>query len=186
MTFDGVTTKLNQVMVSNFTTPTDGYLFLGNSTNRGLALTGNTYYLPQGDLYLTQTANDVYARYFRGIATSANYADVAEKYLTDQEYSVGTLVKVGGVHEATMVTDSDCYVLGVISDKPAYLMNFESEGQAIALLGRVPVKIKGAVKKGEPLWPATNGCASTISNGREPFAYALADGEDQLVECVIR
>ena len=142
--------------------------------------------MPNADLYLSSSSNDVYARYFRGTAIQAFYADVAEKYLTDKEYAVGTLVKVGGVCEVTMVTDSDCYVLGVISDKPAMLMNSHAEGQAVALLGRVPVKIIGTVRKGDPIWPATNGCGSTVSNGKEPFAFALADGENSLVECIVR
>jgi len=50
----------------------------------------------------------------------------------------------------------------------------------------VPVKIIGAVKKGDPIWPSNNGCGCGIDNGREPFAFALEDGEDRLVECVIR
>ena len=62
----------------------------------------------------------------------------------------------------------------------------KAEGQAVALLGRVPVKIVGKVSKGDPIWPATNGCGCTVSNGREPFAFALADGEDSLVECIVR
>jgi hypothetical protein len=161
-------------------------MYLGNTTNRYLSWNAANYSLPNGDLYLTTASNDVWARYFRGTATTAQYADVAEKYLTDEEYSIGTLVKVGGLCEATKITSSKDFVLGVISGKPAYLMNEGSEGQAIALLGRVPVKVTGVVKKGQPLWPSDTGCACTNDNGKEPFAFALEDGEDQLVECVIR
>jgi hypothetical protein len=152
---------------------------------------GTSYYINFNGSYFYANADfrvggDVYGNYFRGTALYALYADIAEKYLTDIDYTVGTLVKIGGSCEATMVVSNRDYVLGVISDKPAYVMNDGSEGQPIALLGRVPVKIIGAVKKGDPIWPSSNGCGCGIDNGREPFAFALEDGEDRLVECVIR
>ena len=41
--------------------------------------------------------------------------------------------------------------IGTISEKPAYLMNSDGEGQAIALKGRVPIKVIGKTIKGLPL-----------------------------------
>jgi hypothetical protein len=128
----------------------------------------------------------VYARKYYGTAQYAEYADVAEVYATDVEYPIGTVVMVGGEKEATIVTDNNCYVLGVISENPAVVMNSKAEGQAIALLGRVPVFVKGSVKKGEPIWPTATGCGCNIDNGKRPFAFALENGADGLVECVIR
>jgi hypothetical protein len=93
---------------------------------------------------------------------------------------------VGGEQEVTMVTGKDCYVLGIISSNPAYLMNSNSKGQAVGLTGRLPVKIKGAVKKGQPIWPTENGHACADDNGKPPLGFALADGENDLVECIIK
>jgi hypothetical protein len=129
----------------------------------------------------------VYATQFNGTATSAQYADLAEKYLADQNYSVGTVVTVGGIKEVTAITTSDCYVLGVVSEKPAFRMNEGLEhGIFIALTGRVPVLVSTAVKKGDPIWPCAEGQGANISNGRQPFAFALEDGGPGPVECVVK
>ena len=91
--------------------------------------------------------NTVYAK-----ATSAQYADLAEKYETDSNYDVGTVVIFGGEKEVTQSTISnDTRVAGGISEDPAYLMNDKSEGQAIALVGKVKCKVHGVVSKGDLL-----------------------------------
>ena len=80
----------------------------------------------------------------------ATYADLAEIYSTDQEYGVGTIVMFGGDEEVTIATEyATTRVAGVISTDPAFIMNNMAEGQAIALKGRVPVKVKGIVHKGD-------------------------------------
>ena len=85
-------------------------------------------------------------------ATSAQYADLAEKYETDSNYDVGTVVVFGGEKEVTQSTMSnDTRVAGVISEDPAYLMNDKSEGQAVALVGKVKCKVNGAISKGDLL-----------------------------------
>ncbi len=85
-------------------------------------------------------------------ATSAQYADLAEKYVTDSNYDVGTVVVFGGEKEVTQSTISnDTRVAGVISEDPAYLMNDKSEGQAVALVGKVKCKVHGMVSKGDLL-----------------------------------
>jgi hypothetical protein len=130
---------------------------------------------------------DLYANVFHGTATSANYADLAEKYVTDVKYAPGTVVMVGGDEEVTAVTGPDCWVLGVISTNPAHLMNASANGQPIALTGRVPCKVNVAVKKGDPLYPDVDGGATNISNGRHPFGFALETTlVPGLVECVVK
>lgn len=121
-----------------------------------------------------------------GNATTANYADLAEKYTTDVEYAPGTVVMVGGDEEVTAVTGPDCWVLGVISTNPAHLMNAAANGQPIALTGRVPVKLNVAVKKGDAIYPDIDGGATTVSNGRHPFGFALTTSGPGLVECAIK
>jgi hypothetical protein len=101
--------------------------------------------------------NTIYAK-----ATSAQYADLAEIYQTDAEYEVGTVVVFGGDKEVTIATEgNDPRVAGVISEKPAYLMNSESAGQPVALMGKVPCKVIGHIVKGDMLStdPANNGVA---------------------------
>jgi hypothetical protein len=85
-------------------------------------------------------------------ATSAQYADLAEKYKMDQTYDPGTVVVVGGEQEATeSTTANDHKVLGIISTAPAYLMNNDIEGQDVALIGRVPCKVVGDIQRGDLL-----------------------------------
>ena len=99
--------------------------------------------------------NTVYATTFDGTATSAQYADLAENYLGDADYEPGTVVVFGGPNEVTVCSSKgDSRVAGVVSTNPAHLMNSALEGDnvvALALQGRVPVKVVGAVKKGDML-----------------------------------
>ena len=91
--------------------------------------------------------NTVYAK-----ATSAQYADLAEVYTSDSQYDVGTVVVFGGDAEITQSTlANDTAVAGVISEDPAYLMNSGSEGQPVALVGKVKCKVHGMISKGDLL-----------------------------------
>ena len=117
--------------------------------------------------------------------TQARYADLAEIYETDKLYDIGTVVMVGGEKEVT-----ECFVgkraLGVISDRPAFLMNSQAKGQPVALKGRVKVKVVGAVKKGDELVAGNGGFATTISEEfTKVFAIALEDNEKGIIEAII-
>ncbi len=128
------------------------------------------------------------ANTFTGVATEAYYADLAEKYATDAEYEVGTVVAVGGDKEVTACKIGD-RAIGVISANPAYLMNKDAEGQAVALKGRVPVKVVGAVRKGQRLVASSNGTAvAGVPHSSDVFGVALESSDDtgvKLIEAVI-
>ena len=124
-----------------------------------------------------------------GTSTSARYADLAEKYTTDVEYEAGTVlaIAINGDAEATQTWQSGQRVLGVVSTNPAFLMNDEADGQAIALRGRVPVKVVGPIRKGQPLICNQNG-KGMYGDTSNSFAIALETNEEsnvKLVECVI-
>lgn len=109
-------------------------------------------------------ANSVTAVNLIGRASSAEYADLAERFAADNVYPPGTLVRVGGFYEVTLETEElSQNVLGVISTAPAYLMNAEAGNEkshpAVVLSGRVPVRTLGIVTKGDRLVSAGNGLA---------------------------
>ena len=99
--------------------------------------------------------NTVYATVFDGTATQARYADLAENYSADTEYEPGTVIVLGGAKEiTTTATKGDKKVIGVVSEKPAYLMNSDLTGEfvtPVALTGRVPCKIIGKAQPGDIL-----------------------------------
>ena len=85
-------------------------------------------------------------------ATQAQYADLAEKYEADADYEPGTVLVIGGESEVTISDEAGSYkVVGVVSTDPAYLMNSQANGVAVALRGRVPCKVVGNVNKGDVL-----------------------------------
>ena len=87
---------------------------------------------------------------FSGTATSAQYADLAEIYASDEIYEPGTVLIFGGDKEVTTTKImADHRVAGVVSTNPAHLMNSDADGVAVALRGRVPCKIDGPVRKGD-------------------------------------
>jgi hypothetical protein len=135
------------------------------------------------------TAGAIKGTFFVGTATAANYADVAEKYLADAEYEVGTVLMVGGEKEVT-ACQVGLRAIGPVSGKPAIMMNSELEGGTyIALKGRVPVKVTGPVIKGQRMVAGQNGTAqAAYSNNADTFAIALESNNDagvKLVECLI-
>ena len=110
-----------------------------------------------------------------GTATSAQYADLAELYASDEEYQPGTVLKIGGEAEVTQTTDALCMdVFGVVSSDPAYLMNSAMEGMtvAVALEGRVPVRVIGEVKKGQRLVASET---PGVARGVTQFEHAEGD-----------
>jgi len=136
---------------------------------------------------LRDASGNLTANVFQGKATSAQFADLAEIYATDEEYPVGTIVSVGGEKEVRAAKLSDI-VVGVISEAPAYLMNSEAEGQAVGLKGRVPVRVKGPVSKGQAIYAWQDGVGTTIES-RDIVGVALessTDDEEKLIECVLK
>jgi len=124
------------------------------------------------------------------VSSSAQYADLAEKYTADKEYAPGTVMEVDGVYSDAETTAwaGSPYVAGVISTNPAYLMNSELEGVAIALCGRVPVRVIGAINKGQAVFAHADGCAS--SDGAGPLVGIAietnTDADEKLVECMLK
>jgi hypothetical protein len=128
---------------------------------------------------------NITANIFNGTATAARYADLAEKYLADQEYEIGTVVAIGGEAEVT-ASSWGKRAIGVVSANPAFMMNKDLEGGTyIALKGRVPVKVIGRVKKGDELIAANNGCAMmAVPHASGVFAVALESNDDEGVKTI--
>ena len=129
---------------------------------------------------------DIRANILHATSTTAMYADLAEKYENDKEYPVGTLMMVGGDKETTEWTDGNVCI-GVISDKPAYLMNKSANGQPHAIRGKVPVRCIGTVLKGSKIYGYGTGTASI--QGKEFIGIALETNnnpKEKLVECILK
>jgi hypothetical protein len=94
-----------------------------------------------------QTFDTIFAK-----ATTAQYADLAECYLADAAYAPGTVLEFGGEFEVTVAQDETQRIAGVVSTNPAYIMNHGLTGEnvvQVALMGRVPVRVRGIVHKGD-------------------------------------
>tara|TARA_R110001592_G_scaffold84437_2_gene249657 strand:- start:2875 stop:4065 length:1191 start_codon:yes stop_codon:yes gene_type:complete len=170
-------------VASTFTA--NGNTVLGNSTAADLVSFGsrvNTAIVPNANnSYTLGTSalkwSTVHATTFSGTATTANYADLAELYLSDFAYEAGTVVQIGGEEEITICDGKANHsILGVVSAYPAYLMNNQLEnGIPVALKGRVPVKVGGTIKKGDRLVGAPEGHAVADNEACRSFAIALKD-----------
>ena len=151
-----------------------GNLFLGATNLFMRSSTGETYIGAVQDgavtlyhnnaakLATTSTGVDVTgtvtASVFSGIATSARYADLAERYTADADYEPGTVMRFGGEQEMTICTSSlDRRQSGIVTTNPAHLMNDGLEAEHtvdIALQGRVPCKVEGYIRKGDMMVPS--------------------------------
>jgi len=132
--------------------------------------------------------NTVFAK-----ATSAQYADLAELYVADKIYDVGTVVIFGGNHEITESNNiCDPAVAGVISSGPAYLMNSGQVGDRVmpvALAGKVLCKVKGPITKGQLLVSSSKGHAQAYVT--PPVGTVLGkalqnfEGDEGMIEVVV-
>ena len=100
-----------------------------------------------------------------GSRLNATYADLAEYYEADDVYEPGTVLEFGGDKEVTIASDGTTRVAGVVSTNPAYAMNANCQGiaVAIALQGRVPTKVRGTINKGDMMVSGGNGFARPSS-----------------------
>jgi len=130
---------------------TSNFSFIGGGS------LGGAWQVPTGST-LTANGNIVI-----GTGTiEANYADIAERFTADKVYTPGTLVDIGGVGEVTetVLAYSD-NIFGVVADSPAFILNMNHSDPnvavnldympAITLVGRTPVRVIGAVSKGDRL-----------------------------------
>jgi hypothetical protein len=130
---------------------------------------------------------------FDGISNQAKYADLAENYLADAEYAAGTVLSFGGEQEVTITNKhNDTAVAGIVTSKPAYLMNSGLTGDhvvGLALMGRVPCQVVGPIRKGDLLVSAPGGYAQStesavagtiIGKSLEDF-----DGDRGVIEVVV-
>jgi hypothetical protein len=123
-----------------------------------------------------------------GNAASANYADLAELYTTDNNTPSGTVVMVSEQSQYELEPcDGIGYPVGVVSTNPAFLMNKDlDDGTAIALKGRVPTRVVGAVSKGDLLFAGANGCAHTQGVYKIGVALESSDSDgESLIECML-
>ena len=90
-----------------------------------------------------------------GLSTSAQYADLAEKYTADADYAPGTVLEFGGDQEVTATTIShSTRVAGIVSTLPSYIMNdglVSDHTAMVSLTGRVPCLVQGPIAKGDRL-----------------------------------
>ena len=186
-------TEQNLFWVWDETFADDGTTIYGNAGGAWTAFkSGNT------DTELgAPTLVDIRANVVHAVSTSAQYADLAERYESDCELTVGDVVKLGGHAEITKCEkELDDAVFGVVSESPAFLMNAQAGNNdthpMVALKGRVMVKVKGQGKAGDRIVSAGNGEAR-VANIDECTAFNTLgrlikhkyNEETALTECVI-
>lgn len=147
----GITaTTANNIRITN---TNDNATFFPTFVNS--AGTSEAVYVDTANYSYNAATNTLTVPILSGTATSANYADLAERYLADIAYEPGTVLVFGGTNEVTQSTiRGDRRAAGVVSTNPAHLMNAQLKGDTVvdlALQGRVPCKVIGAVAKGDIL-----------------------------------
>jgi hypothetical protein len=166
MTLDGATSNVNintNLVVTGQIASTGGTVNFGTAAvSLGSIINNNANGI--GNIGTSSGYfNTIFAK-----ATSAEYADLAERFEADTTYPPGTVVMLGGAKEITAaMEDATDEVFGVISTRPAYTMNGAAGDDAthppIAMTGRVPVRVIGKVRKGDRLVSAGNGLARSAS-----------------------
>jgi len=170
-----------------------GYYFWGTAAESLSAVSANSinlqsttvttpYYVPlastsTGNSTLVTDSGITYASgVLNTIASAARFADLAERYESDEVYDEGTVLVIGGTAEVTTTyIAGDTRVAGIVSKNPAYMMNSDAGTDEthpyIALKGRVPCKVMGRVQKGDLLVTSSSiGYAQVMTDGHSPNA----------------
>ena len=202
-----LTAITNSATFGNNVTVTGNISAAGGTLN-GLNVTGNItvtngYMVPSANIASSIGTsstrwNFVYGKSGNFLSVNANYADLAERFSADTAYPAGTVVELGGSAEITAVDQElSENVFGVISTNAAYIMNDEAGDNtshpAVALVGRVPVRVIGTVNKHDRLVSAGKGLARaalpTEINSFNTIGRALESKDDLdegLIEAVIK
>ena len=212
-----ITTTGNMVVGGNFTvsgttttvntetlTVDDNIIVLNNNAtgsatqNGGIEIergddANKTLIWDEGNDNWTVGSETFVAGLFSGTATSARYADLAERYHSGAAMEAGSVVCFGGEHEIEMCNEDACTrVAGVISTAPAFMMNKDAGSDDthpyVALSGRVPCKVTGPIAKGDLLVSTANGHAKASAFvGGAVIGKALEnfDGESGVIEVLV-
>lgn len=159
-------------VTSDTSTNTDFKMYFAATTSGALTAVKQD----SGLLYNPSTGTLTSAA-FTGVASSAKYADLAERYTSDSDYQPGTVLVFGGDEEVTQSTQHlDKRIAGIVSTDPAYLMNSALENSvAVGLQGRVPCKVVGEIRKGDMM----------VSSATPGHAEAWLEDSNPPTGCVI-
>ena len=146
--------------IDNLQSELDGKLTAGATSGSGISgsassgtftVTSNATNANTGStIVFRDSSGNFSANVISATTTSARYADLAEKYISDTDYEEGTVLIFGGEKEVTECTAKyDKRIAGIVSTDPAYLMNSESSGINVGLIGRIPCKVVGEIRKGD-------------------------------------
>jgi hypothetical protein len=165
----------------------------GNLTVGTGTITGGNIVNANGNGIGNIGSSSVYFNTIFAKATSAQYADLAEKYEADAEYAPGTVLEFGGDKEVTLSTEAgSTRVAGVVSTNPSYIMNAGLSAEHVAMValqGRVPCRVVGPVAKGDMMVAAGNGAARVDNSARAGSIIGKAlenfSGAEGTIEVVI-
>lgn len=162
------------------------------STNKFAPNVDNQFNLGDG----THRFANAYSVFFYGTATVARYSDLAEKYSCKEqvlpEGTVLCIAKDNGVDVEVCDEDACDCVVGAVSTKPAYLMNEQAKGPAVGLVGRIPVRVIGPIRKRQAIVSAGKGCARAAEGNSDymfNFGFAIEenlDSGEKLVMCIVK
>jgi hypothetical protein len=188
-------------------TATEGDLFFvwddsfsEDGSTYGTANAGGTFTAGRGASDYPDQLVDIRCRIIRAVATSAQYADIAERFAADAVMTPGAVVMFGGSQEITETAEElSEKVFGVVSTQPAYMMNSGAGNNDshpfVAMTGRTPVRVTGTVNKGDRLVSSSvKGTARAARTGESinPFhviGRALESKSDAgigLVNCFVQ
>lgn len=142
-------------------------MIIGTENNKPVVIKNRS---TSTDLFTIDASGDVTGTgNISGMDVTAVYADLAENYsIEESDAEVGTVILISSKDEVDGRISNEIgsnRILGVVSEKPGFLMNTDlSEGVPIALRGRIKCKVKGPVKKGEPLISYLNGVAISYTH----------------------
>jgi hypothetical protein len=165
----GVTTTAMTITASTNTISVANAISVSGSTIASGGIVVGTSLLPSSNIAIsigspTLRFANVFAQFLIGQSVTSQYADLAERFEADAPMLPGTVVEIGGIKEITAaVQDLSEKVFGVISTLPGFLLNGNAGSNethpAIAVNGRVPVRVIGQVNKGDRLVSAGRGLA---------------------------
>jgi len=127
--------------------------------------------------YTTPASPPGSAIYGTSVYGTGTYGDLAENYTCDPNIILdpGTLIDMsdGSFEVEKNEQELSMTIVGIVSTEPAYLLNSQlKDGVTVGLVGRIPAKVIGSVKKKDILVSAGNGCLRAAT-GPEEYIFKV-------------
>ena len=137
--------------------------------------------LPEGDNLDLYHSSIVNAEDIGSYSFTAGNPGLTDYFNADANYSVGTIMAIGGVNQVTVANGLTSSIVGIVTDSYAYAMDAsvnQTFTTPITISGKCKWRVTGTITKGDTLVSTAGGIAVSGPYTGAVVGYALENYTD--------